>query len=439
MNTDKPMMASEIVSALSNPSRGIYGYQNGKYAKAMARSVQSDLASSQKFIISNNLIDHIVAMSFSTPEAMVGQIKTGIPPFTNMFIEWDDEYLQKAVIKYLAKNYNKKLASAPTVNKDNYFNYDNTEKPFKARTGYHIHQVNDNWLYELWWKDKENEQKFTCTPKSISINHDAVYNWQKYYEGYHKEKKWMPVELNGLSEENLRIAMYSTGSILWGNHYHIIQSYGERFRRLVRSSTHRDKTPIISQNKYYRKKLKTYFKTEESTSKFFDPYFTELCCRVTLAQGSAMHWMVPQEKFKLGWTANEMTELTQTCMRIYTGDVRFLVSTLAILNYEHIITEKKKPDSTKVKHIAFGRRVPANEYSLLEIDLPKPRGKIFYEREFTGHGTPKRWHMRRGHWRRYRDAKGNVTKRVWIDQCEAGSKDLGTKIKDYNLQKARGE
>ena len=76
---------------------------------------------------------------------------------------------------------------------------------------------------------------------------------------------------------------------------------------------------------------------------------------------------------------------------------------------------------------------------IINIDLQKPRGKTVYEKIFTGHGSPKRWHLRRGHWRRYRDARGNVTKRVWVEQCEAGNKNLGKKINDYNLQKAKGE
>jgi hypothetical protein len=121
------------------------------------------------------------------------------------------------------------------------------------------------------------------------------------------------------------------------------------------------------------------------------------------------------------------------------GDLRFLISVLSLLNYDLIIQEKQQPAENKLKHIRYGRRVPTNEYSLISIDLPKPKGKKVYEKIFTGHGTPKRWHMRRGHWRRYRDVRGNVTKRVWVDQCEAGNKSLGKKINDYNLQKAKGE
>ena len=119
----------------------------------MERSVQSDIASSQNFVLSNNLVDHIVANAFLNL-AMLGQIKTGIPPFTNMFIEWDDKYLQKAIYKYLAKTFNKELATKEMV--ENYFDpNDEPSKQHKNRVGYHIHQVNDSWLYELWFKDEE--------------------------------------------------------------------------------------------------------------------------------------------------------------------------------------------------------------------------------------------------------------------------------------------
>ena len=132
-----------------------------------------------------------------------------------------------------------------------------------------------------------------------------------------------------------------------------------------------------------------------------------------------------------------MVNMTRTHLDLVQGgDIRFIVSVLALLNYDLIVQEKQKPAENKVEHIRFGKRVPANEYSLINIDLPKPRGKTVYEKIFTGHGSPKRWHLRRGHWRRYRDAKGNVTKRVWVEQCEAGNKHLGSKVNDYNLQKA---
>ena len=437
---NRPMMASEIVAALSEPSRGIKGYIKGKYAKAMARSVQSDIASSQKFVLSNDLIDHVVANAFLKPEAMIGQIKTGIPPFTNMFIEWDDKYLHKAIHNYLGKTFNKELATKKQIDGD-YFNLnDEPATKHKNRVGYHIHQVNDTWLYEVWFKDEETG-KYAAFPKCLTIQHDQVYSMEKYYSDYEKEKWMMPSDLHDLTRDQMRLAVHTQGMGLWGNHYQTVQSYGESYRRILRSMR-KDRDVEFNGTKkldHLNRRLKTYFKTDESTAKFFDPYYLDLMCRTSTAQGSAMHWLIPESKFQQGWTSEEMSTLTKHTIESISMDVQILISTLAILNYEHIIMKRKRPDTKQIKHIAYGRRVPANEYSLIEIDLPKPRGRLFYEREFTGHGSPKRWHMRRGHWRRYRDAQGHITKRVWIDQCEAGSKELGLKINDYNLQKAKGE
>ena len=93
----------------------------------------------------------------------------------------------------------------------------------------------------------------------------------------------------------------------------------------------------------------------------------------------------------------------------------------------------------KIKHISRGQAIPFNEYSLMTIELPKPRGVKKYEREFSGHGSPKCEHWRCGHWRRFRDRLGNVTRRIWIKAQKLGNKELGTKITDYKLDKAQGQ
>jgi len=68
------------------------------------------------------------------------------------------------------------------------------------------------------------------------------------------------------------------------------------------------------------------------------------------------------------------------------------------------------------------------------IQLPKPRGKRIYEQMFTGHGSPKREHWRRGHWRTVRDKSGNFKRRVWIGEMKCGNPALGTIVHDYNLE-----
>ena len=115
------------------------------------------------------------------------------------------------------------------------------------------------------------------------------------------------------------------------------------------------------------------------------------------------------------------------------GMGRFMVSLLGLLNYDLIIQETGRPE--KIKGARFAdRELKINEYTTIDIELPKPRGKRIYERMFTGQGSPKREHWRRGHWRTLRDVIGNLKKRVWIEATKCGDPKLGSIIHDYNLR-----
>ena len=89
---DKPLMASEIIGALGQPKRAIAHFKSGSIAEGKARETQSMLVNAQKFKVSNKLIDHAGEASMSKPHVLLEMIKTAIPPFKNMFIEWDEHY-----------------------------------------------------------------------------------------------------------------------------------------------------------------------------------------------------------------------------------------------------------------------------------------------------------------------------------------------------------
>ena len=48
---DKPMMASELIAALSNPKRNLGTFQNHKYANGMVQKLRVQLVQSKKFVI----------------------------------------------------------------------------------------------------------------------------------------------------------------------------------------------------------------------------------------------------------------------------------------------------------------------------------------------------------------------------------------------------
>lgn len=402
---DKPLMASEIIGALGQPKRAIAHFKSGSIAEGKARETQSMLVNAQKFKVSNKLIDHAGEASMSKPHVLLEMIKTAIPPFKNMFIEWDEHYRV-----HLLKNlYHKYLPQ--------YVGKIEEPKDYLDRIGYHIyeyeHPSGDSWyMYDMWCMI---DGKWFCSPLSSVVRNEEEWDMNIAFSNYvmkEQASRELPTDTRNLmmdSEVFTKEVAHQSIKII-GHPYSLAH--------------------FNDSDKLFRAKSLDHNRDEYKL-------MLDIYSRFTTVQSRAMHWLIPKEKFKQGWDNDEMAELSKTHLQlIQGGDVRFIISVLSILNYDLIVKETQKPADHKVKHVRFGRSVPTNEYSLLNIELPKPRGKTVYEKIFTGQGTPKKWHMRRGHWRRYRDKQGNVTKKVWVDQCEAGSKEHGQKINDYNLQKS---
>jgi hypothetical protein len=373
-----PNFSDILLSALAEPKRGIFGYFGGKYAEAMRRNVQANIATSQKFFVSNSLVEHAYLASLSRPQTLISMLERAIPPFTNMWIEWDENFRQDIINREMKKAGQK---------------FDDSKSDVANKLGYHIMQVNGEYMFtnymvakrdipEIDFKGGPKEDQVIAMPIGFYMRNDRPFT---------------------LSEPNIQIA-----------HAAKAQSQAEfDFEMEVTAGG------LIGQ--WYRDKWEI-----NDTGSRLDNCFLQI-------QAAPMHWMVSQQKFADGWTPREMMEYKTRSMISQAGDGRFLIALLGLLNYDLIVHETAIPPQ-KIDHVMFGRRVPKNEYKLVSIQLPKPRGKRIYEQMFTGHGTPKKEHWRRGHWRKVRDKSGNVKKRVWIGEMKVGNPDLGTIIHDYSLE-----
>ena len=58
-----------------------------------------------------------------------------------------------------------------------------------------------------------------------------------------------------------------------------------------------------------------------------------------------------------------------------------------------------------------------------------------YSKMYRGLGSPKRYHLRRGHFNHYRLKDGSLRK-VWIPERYVGNKELGVIEHEYKLQSA---
>ena len=362
-----PTLSNTLLAALAEPKKGIVRYKGGKYAEAARRNTQASIATAQKFVVSNSMVEHAYLASLARPKSLLEMQQRGIPPFNNMWIEWDERFR-----KSIANREMQKMGHDPADQP--------TEDPI-VRLGYHIEMINDRFSYSLYFMSN-GEEGVASSPIGFHMSNDGII-------------------ANDDPNQDQNAFVHDTALVarqLMGNWWF-------------------DKNAGEDLNSGNQDHMSTGI----------------LAGSFTQTRSAAAQWLVSQEHFAQGFTAKEFAELKALSLNMQVGDGRFLIALLGLLNYDLVVHETTTPPK-KIDHVRFGRVVPKNEYKVVTIQLPKPRGKRIYEQMFTGHGSPKREHWRRGHWRTVRDKSGNFKRRVWIGEMKCGNPALGTIVHDYNLE-----
>lgn len=87
---DGPVLANMVQAALAEPKKGFAVYSGGSVAEAMRRNMQADMATMQKFMVDNTLLDEIVKASFVKPQTLLAMLHRAMPCFDSMWVEWDE-------------------------------------------------------------------------------------------------------------------------------------------------------------------------------------------------------------------------------------------------------------------------------------------------------------------------------------------------------------
>ena len=387
-----------VIAACGNPMRGfaLKGDKDATQKKeflAATRGIRQQLLGTQRFQICDSLLNHAVHASMVRPQILLDMFEIAVPPFQNMWIEWNEE---------------KRIDLIRAAYDQAGWDYDNNPKIYSrgvSRLGLHIHAQGDNsneWHVdqyaivnssELKPDDKKYHGKIAYPPFSIQFRPDGplqIDNSRLMAEGGMVPKKDQQKEL--------------------------------------RSKQHFDGPELFGQ---------VYVDNHQGTKR--QKHFTDLFERVILSMNSMSKSIMLNvwRMQKYGNAAeraegnNTARELQNESIKCWEGDIRFLVATLSLLNYPHNIIQRKL--EMGVKRIAYGRSVPRNEIRTLEIDLPKPRGTTRYERMFKGGGGKKRRHVRRGHWHTF-IYKGGERKVKWVEEKWVGDASLGTITHDYELK-----
>lgn len=358
---------NQTLSALTNPARGLSMYKKSKGGDFQLRVAQRELIGATKFTVSDSLLRHAVKAMFVRPEKILAACEMAIPPFENMWIEWDS-HLQRDLMKqeYEARG----------------VEYNNKPEGGLSRVAYHIVNVKDMMGYCMYGIT-DDDNKIHFPPFLFYLHNEGELPPEKFLQ--RRGNKLIDI----ISDDGFIEQQEHFGSFLFGKQY--IDMWKEpkhlpHLRSLYRRTAFGVHTLGVAG----------------------DPDIP------TLTEGD-----LRREGYIKG------------TLGMVSGDARLLITLLALVNYPHHIVERKLEQG--VPRVMYGKRLPRNEVRVLEIDLPKPRGTTRYERMFTGSGTPKRQHVRRGHWRVYHHKDGTVTKR-WIGEQIVGNAALGVIDHEYDLK-----
>ena len=404
----KPLLCSEIISALGNPKKSLLAYQGGKIADSKIRELRSDLVMAKKFNLSDDFTKQATEASFDKPSVLLDMCNQGLPPFDNIWIEWNEEVRQKAHADLHGVNFDDKL------------------KAQAIPVGYHVKIFKDMlgdayYLYQAYFKTDEKQIASQMMCFTLANQRENFT-----YDDYCRKTEALaevPVYMRAKDEKQWNNTTFEVGSKLLANWYcakFIPKKILLKHKKTV------GKDEVFEVNADIAQELKNYNKSYEWSCLY------ELFERLGSCQGAPMHWSIPEHVFVRGYTLQEMREFNDAFLVSCEGDARFIIAVLGLMNMNIHKSTDVTPD-TKIVHTFNGQRVPRNDYKILDIQLTDRQVKKYYKTVYTGQGAKKREHERRGHWRHYRDDQGNVIYKVWIRSCIAGDKSLGTIDKDYNL------
>ena len=424
---DKPILCNQILSGLTQPKKALALYSGGSIADSMIRQTQVDLLQSQKFVVSENLVNNAYKASTEKPSVLLEMVENAQIPFDNLWIEWDERSRQSFIKEFTNK-------------RGQDYNFDSRGVP--ERVGYHIKKFTDetghvDFLYEMWAfieKDKAEDfteqadflaDKFIQPSMCFTINNNKSINFEEELERVDTLDEF-PKEWRAKSSDQLMERAFHTGAKLLSSWYLFENMPKHLLKKHTRYSNNKKNGQIVFDSNNLPDTL-AYDKDHEFNC------LKEIYSRISMAQSRGMHWSIPSWKFQEGYSRDEIQDHEHNLTVMCEGDLRFLISLFALINQDVSDIQNIVPDN-KIIHTKLGKRVPRNEYKVLSLNISDRKVKKLYKDTFIGKGNPKRLHTRRGHFRHLRNMHGEIVKKVWIKSCVAGNAELGTIEKDYNLK-----
>ena len=419
-----------VVAATQNPRRG-FGEpsfrikQSKKLIEKEARKTRMDLLGSQKFYVCDSLMHHACEATTQNPKIMLNMMNAAIPPFDNMWIEWDEDERVDNMLSGAVSSFWESIEHPMQLSNNAHSGGDDvksrhTEPRRPKKVGFHIYACNHTvgayyadiyFLYPTFdrvgVRNKEPDlvsERIGCSPYALRFIVGDNFGWSELNGDFSNKEIWKRAQRLGVAgsvDECVQIQLEEGPSLFGLEIDHNSRELDSLYL----------KAGLISTSAVGR-----------------------ICLLNEMHNLSDEHPHKDREQVSERRLRKSKRERPDRMARRDQMDSRCPVT--AELFSHTVIERDQEPSEAKRK--VFGVPVPRNEVRVVQIDLPKPRGTVQYEKLFTGSGAKKRRHVRRGHYRRYIHKDGTVTER-WIAEQWVGDASLGTIIHDYELINKRNK
>jgi hypothetical protein len=420
-NYVRPSFADDVIAALGSPKRGIaysdkmvHKAVSGKTPSSAFAGARAAIRQARRFEVENNIVDLAWQRSLKGWDTLVPDIERAIPPFDTMWIEWDEKYRQELV----STSYGDHPVNSAV---------DSTEQ-----VGYQITKLNMTELayyFQPYFRDLESNKVianpigFVITPDSTLGSTHFLTQDREFMRAYHlvlqnilifrypeagaleqfsfKHKLSMEIIDAAVDAINGKIMMY--GGALQSTLANHPWDHG----RLLIAEDARAESE--------HKNLWLYHADSDLDNAL------RAWNRSSVVRTDFMHLITGSQR-----TYKDI-ENDVDHIKSIAGDIRFVVSLIAMLNYNWI-APMGTPMRSSIKSIAYGKRKPNSVYYRLGITLPKDQ--IQMRLHDPKHSSPQREHEVRGHWRKMQSGKV-----IWVKSHRKGDANLGVITKDYVLMK----
>ena len=216
-----------VVAATQNPRRG-FGEasfrikQQKKLIEKEARKTRMNLLGSQKFYVCDSLMHHACEATTQNPRTMLNMMNAAIPPFDNMWIEWDeDERADNMLSGVVSGNVSSRVGweaiehpmqlSSNAHSGEDDLRSRHTEPRRPKKVGFHIYACKYTvgayyadiyFLYPTFdrvgHRGKKPDlvsERIGCSPYSLRFTVGDNFGWSELYGDFSNAEVFKPVNL----------------------------------------------------------------------------------------------------------------------------------------------------------------------------------------------------------------------------------------------------